>query len=907
MLVSNTPRSPLFPLPVLQPNSTPKDLLHLLAHSDLPPIEKQTAADTYLSLHPLSEHHSPYMMVSLLTYASTEKLQKTLTPTILYGLIKEIIINQGVYLDAPDLLQQLFQLESKEKKTERLFSFFLQAAPQEQNLFLACVHSSLRQELNACIEEIMDFLNAPSQIAPIPFKNSQRTYFLHLFFAQALDRPNSFLIAANLTAHDWRVLHDINKESNQIVDRCLYWIEKILPFLEAEQHSEEETKPQEDRTQLFTFFSHASAPFEEESMTAQQLTNLKKIAEEFPLSVLGRYYQSLNALVLEQLPAQKVEHLMSYIHALNLTSRDLLFKNIQDAWYKIAPARGFQSMMTIFFSFDTTPSCVLMQLTIYNSINSCSRSTILDALLTKPQQAIPQLFEWCKHVFLKKTDTLSYSARKLTLHEIQKTIMKRAPQHWEPFINKLTAENICEENISQILFQVIDSPQQQQDFALKQLEYFFLEKIDHNEFTGLVARIREDLQADMPRSIWISKLFETLPSQRWPALFAYFKGDMTYEARDWLPPEEKWLNMAAQTLLEASDIFFQENNIDEMGLKALWGLMQQTKTTTKVIERFCVLSSFNALIPTLEKLGSLIYPVDRTYWHGFLATCIEKTQINKTVFIVDCLFSFMREKEKLGITITTPLEKALCYPPFIKNPQEEIELLKAICRELTLFKFIQNPLIALKVIEIHKSLLTKTNTYFWAFLSEFIRSDGPPDVKIKLLNHIAFHYGPDAFIELMKTPTFQKLSQHISVCYELCTRDILSTMHSQDDTINLKMSWSLLNHFNHNTFYRTLSDIFNHLQSTYWPSIELLFKDLSQLPLASKQELLEKLLTEERYSRLRQNDIPQNKGTEETLREWLQISQDNEVVAIHLKRDQTPIDAAKKRSRERDFDEKHEE
>lgn len=853
------------------------DLFALLVRADLDDAEKQTGVEEYLSLltdnekikflYYLSGKIPPCIAIFILRYSSTEVFQEACRQSLVarpvrenkgpFNWIKEVVDNEGLYPDGRNFLSQLFLHYPEQEKKEAVYSFFLRSDLQGQRAFLALLHDSLRKEVESYLEEVREFLNLSLHCASleknmwIPFRNNQRAYFLHLFFLDALDRPQSFLIAAAFDETDWQSLKAAVQEQ-RTVDLALRWMGQMVQALVQKEQTDQADTSRESRIGLF--FCYASRVLSER-FSNQQSIELKKIAHAFSCLLLAKYYTFLKEPLVQQLLPQTIVGLFSLYITKKRTPEngDTVEKTLGDIWFKMCYARGFQSVFDICFDSGNTP---MFELAVFSALIS-GELEVLTTIFRNRAQGISKVASWCTYSLSVEIEKeISLSAKILVFQELQKMLAKVDETLPGEVRATLERSGMQADGLDRLFPLVLGNPEERQQRAYDQLQQLLLNKErGYENIKILIHSLREDLQAGMERSVWIPRLFERLPKQMWPLLFLYLEQDVGDRidleklsqgpsfAPDWLPDTKRWVDLAAQTLVEMVDnpLFFSEENTERRWIpNYLYQVVRQTETLPQVIQRFSLIAPVEKWIPALDALSRASFSINKEKLYTPLVESIEKSQPNKIDFIAERYIAFDRARGDPEEN-RTYLENDLFDKPFINNDEERVAMLNALIKRLGIQFFgffLRRGSTIPSLVRAIKSTPDRGKGALLDWLGTLTLAGDSREIKLSIFRRIASNCSIQEFIAFLKEPKFKAISLEIGTWYQMDVEPLAKIVGSSIE------SWTLLSHFNQKSFYPTFFCKLKQLQGgdIRCHEITTFLKEVFKMP--CKQELIDKLLTE---------------------------------------------------------------
>src|SRR5262249_32901540 len=117
--------------------------------------------------------------------------------------IKEVIENEGLYPNGAEVLAQFLNFYPLSEIKSLILYFSIHHPANEPKYVLALRPEPCWAEVQQMLEDVTQYVYGPiamflsKGVVRIPFRGNQRDYFMHLFLTHALDRPESFLIAAD--------------------------------------------------------------------------------------------------------------------------------------------------------------------------------------------------------------------------------------------------------------------------------------------------------------------------------------------------------------------------------------------------------------------------------------------------------------------------------------------------------------------------------------------------------------------------------------------------------------------------------------------------------------------------------------------------------------------------------------
>lgn len=843
-------------------------------------LSSLTVEDKKFFFFSLSNKMPSCMAVSILRYSPIEVRREACRQGRQYHSVmdykkgpcnwmKEVMENGGLYPKGEDFLDQLFQCYPEQEKKELVYYFFLHSDLREQEIFLMLLNQPLRRKVEQLLDEVRQFLdlslNPSSSLLsiskgrmriPFPFKSNQRTYFLRLFFIHALDRPESFLIAADFDEHDWQYLKASVKEQ-RTADLALRWMGQMVQFLVKK----EQTGKEEEDGSLFFLRASEALP---ERFSDKQTIELKKIAQGFSCRVLARHHHALTTPLLQQLPPQTIADLL-FLYIFKKRSwhrdgrRDTVEKEVREIWQTMRRVRDFPFIFDICFGRKDKPAFEEFELAVFSALHREEQLEVLSAILSHREHGISQLASWCIHCLTVDFENrLPLPVKILVFQQLQRALAevdKTLPVELRATLERRFG--VRAKLIDRLFPLVPLTSEQRQQRALDQLKQLFLNKeIVGEELRGLIDALHQDLQADMERSVWIPRLFEHLPKQMWPLLFFYFAHDLRHKSSprekrplsgpDWLPDTKRWIDLAAQTLVEVPSNPLSHDDNMHWGLQHFYHIVNETGTLTQVIEQFCVMAPAEKWIPALDTLGSAFSSIKEDF-KQLLVDSIQQSGhsgANKIEFLAERYIAFDRARSGLKANRVTNLETALFDKPFIKTEGEALTMLDALTMKLGInffgFFLRHNNSIPSRMVQAIQSLPDRGRAILLEWLEKLTQVGNSNETKMQVLQRIASNVSnrnPEECIAFFREPEFKGVAAKISTWYQA---DVETLAKMVDPSPS---GWTLLNHFCQESFYPTIFYQLEGLQQKdEWLNIKIYFLYLSTMP--CKQALMDKLLTE---------------------------------------------------------------
>ena len=817
------------------------NLFSLLIDPQKEESEKQRSVENHLaSLDPENRQAfllglskiAPCVAVVFLTYASSAVKRELCRLSFSEGAyeiapcnwMREVVENGGLYPNGKEFIEQILRSYPSRISKELIYFFFLHNGQQAKQALSSLMRET---EVDQWLSEFDAFLHpileeSIEEPLRIPFEKNQRAYFLHLFFANALEREKSFLVALDFNERDWRQLEAFT-ERTPIAPLVLRWLSQVCEFAEKKQKSD-----------FWQFFCGALRTLPTR-LTASDSELLNKIAGSISSRLLVDNFKAFNDLFLQHLPSRKIFALFFYyIEAWKVLERGItLEETVGEIWDKLEGALGFERLFNVCFNGNYN----LLELTIYASVRSEKQGKIFAEILKDSERALNRLFAWSRYCLSESK--LLPSIKAFLFQELHRKL--DAGDLIPRLKQKLIFAGISYESMERFFPSISSSPLDIQQRALCQLHSLFLDReIKGIQLKKLIGSLREDLVGDMASQVWIPRLLKRLPSPTWPFLFYYLASDLT-TTRDrlpiWVVSKEEWVNIAGQTLLEMVGNPF--SHLEDQMLHAIGNfcsLVTATRITHEMIHEFSLIAPCEKWIPAFEMLASHPFRKIEREFHEYLAESVRDSQTNYVEFIAQRFIAFDREKRKEKTYNIANLEVALFDKPFISKKEEGMQLLRFLVDELNVDffgYFISHRAVAEKIMKIVKAAPYDGKFILLNWLNVITELNSRERTKLAIFQGIASSYA--GIIPFLRGDEFEEIRDSIRTWYR--EEDVEWSGSSKSDLV-------LLNQFQPENFCSLILQKVKGLEAKKdWFKIAQLFDSLSTMP--QKTELIKEILEEE--------------------------------------------------------------